>query len=60
MKWLLARLSEPSTHAAITGLIGVAMPFIPAQYQPIAQVAAVIFGGAGVATSEKKVTAPTP
>jgi len=48
MKWLFARLSEPSTHAAIAGATAALIPIVPLPYQPIAQMLALLFGGAGV------------
>jgi len=46
MNWLLARLKEPSTHAAITGVIAAFTPLIP---PPWGLAAAAIFGALGFA-----------
>jgi hypothetical protein len=50
---ILARLNEPSTHAALSGICA-ALSMIFPQYAPILQGAAVVFGGAGVLKTEKK------
>jgi hypothetical protein len=46
MTWLLARVKEPSTHAAIAGVIAAFMPLIP---PPWGLVAAGVFGALGFA-----------
>jgi len=50
LAWAGARLAEPSTHAAITGVIAAFMPLIP---QPYGLVAAAFFGALGFAIKGK-------
>lgn len=54
MKWLISRLSEPSTHAAITGALAIGMQFVPPPWNNVLAAIAAATGFAGVAVSEKK------
>ena len=54
MNWFLARLAEPSTHAALAALAGSIAASTTGPTQAAAMTVAVLFGGAGVVTSEKK------
>jgi hypothetical protein len=49
--WLKARFVEPSTHAAVAGVIAALVPLIP---PPWGLVAAAVFGALGFSLSEKK------
>lgn len=46
MNWLKSRIKEPSTHAAIAGLIAALMPLIP---PPWGMAAVAIFAALGFA-----------
>lgn len=50
-QWLIARLAEPSTHAAVAAVLIALYPFLP---QPDATVVAIFFGALGFAIPEKK------
>lgn len=52
MKWLISRLSEPSTHAGIGVLVAVAAHFLP-QYSGLIFTLAGAFGFGGFVLSEK-------
>ena len=49
--WFIARLAEPSTHAAIAGCLAALTPIIP---QPWGMVAAAVFAALGFGLSESK------
>ncbi len=48
LKWLGARFAEPSTHASLAAISGVASVIFP-QYAPVLQGLTIAFGGAGIA-----------
>lgn len=52
MDALLARAKEPSTHAAIAGVLAALIPLMPPEWQWLGQGLALVFGGAGVVKRE--------
>lgn len=54
MKWLFARLSEPSTHAAIGGVAASVVPLVPPPYQAVAQALAFVFFGTAFAKPDQR------
>jgi hypothetical protein len=58
LKWLVARATEPSTHASLMGLTAVASVIFP-QYAPLLQAASGVFGGLGIVLPEGGVGAGT-
>ena len=54
MQSIIARLSEPSTHAGIAALAQVAKPFLPPPYNLLCDCLSTLFAGAAIATPERK------
>lgn len=53
MAWILARLSEPSTHAALCALAASLAASTSGPAHQAAMIAVALLGGAAVATAEK-------
>ncbi|MBF0283604.1 MAG: hypothetical protein HQL51_04000 [Magnetococcales bacterium] len=53
MNAILARLREPSTHAALAALFGLAAASSHPTVSALGQIGVILFGGAGVAVAEK-------
>lgn len=53
MDKVLARIREPSTHAALAGIIAALIPLLPLQYQLVASGLAGAFGLGGVVMKER-------
>jgi hypothetical protein len=51
LNWLRKRISEPSTHASLSGGLAVAAMAFP-QYAPFLQAASGVFAAIGIATPE--------
>lgn len=54
MDWLIARLKEPSTHAALAALAAGVAGSTTGATSTVAWTIAALLGGAGVATAERK------
>lgn len=48
--WIIARLAEPSTHAAIAAVLAALTPLIP---QPYGMIASAVFAALGFTMKEK-------
>lgn len=53
MKWLVSRLKEPSTHAALGSLAAISATMFP-QYAGLIAAIGGLFGAAGVVVKEAK------